>query len=57
LRSDWRPPALSSLTLPFYSADIVALPVVRIDTVAVYWIYGGKVRDGIDYPEFLLLSL
>ena len=29
---------------PFYGAGLFALPVILIYTVAVYWIFHGKVR-------------
>jgi cytochrome d ubiquinol oxidase subunit II len=40
----------SSLEFMFYGAGIVVFPIVLIYTVAVYWIFRGKVRDGAHYP-------
>jgi cytochrome bd ubiquinol oxidase subunit II len=38
-----------SLTFMFYGAGLVVFPVVLIYTVAVYWIFRGKVRENVDY--------
>jgi cytochrome bd ubiquinol oxidase subunit II len=40
---------VSSLEFMFYGAGIVVFPVVLIYTVAVYWIFRGKVHEDIDY--------
>ena len=34
-----------SLTFLFYGAGVVVFPVVLIYTIAVYWIFRGKVHD------------
>jgi cytochrome bd ubiquinol oxidase subunit II len=39
----------SSLEFLFYGAGIVVFPIVLIYTVAVYWIFRGKVRDEANY--------
>jgi cytochrome d ubiquinol oxidase subunit II len=36
-----------SLAFMFYGAGIVVFPVVLIYTVAVYWIFRGKVHDSL----------
>ena len=38
-----------SLIFMFYGAGIVVFPIVLIYTVAVYWIFRGKVRDEANY--------
>lgn len=40
---------VQSLTFMFYGAALVAFPIVLIYTVAVYWIFRGKVRDDEEY--------
>ena len=41
--------APASLTFIFYRAGLVVFPIVLIYTVAVYWVFRGKVRDQVDY--------
>ena len=38
-----------SLTFMFYGAGLVAFPIVLIYTIAVYWIFRGKVDGDVTY--------